>query len=321
VSTAGGLHVVFGTGPLGLAVVRRLVRNGERVRAINRSGQAELPESVELVAADASEGSSLAQALAGATVLYHCASTPYHTWPKTLPPIMAAVIQAAARTGARIAYGDNLYGYGPVAGPLTEDLAYRPRGANGRTRAELATALMEAHGNGLVRATIGRASDFFGPHVLVSQAGERLFGAAVAGKPASVLGNPDAPHTYTFIDDFASALVTLGAREEALGDVWHVPSAETLSTREFVRLVFAQLGREPRLRVMPRALLALLATLNPTLRAVREVAYQLEQPFVLDHSKFAGAFGAHPTPHTEAISDSVGWYRTRSEPPNPQRPQ
>jgi nucleoside-diphosphate-sugar epimerase len=176
---------------------------------------------------------------------------------------------------------------------------------------------MEAHGKGLVRATIGRASDFFGPHVLVSQTGERLFGRAVAGKPASVLGNPDAPHTYTFIDDFASALVTLGAREEALGEVWHAPSAQTLSTREFVRLVFAELGREPRLRVMPRALLALLATVNPTLRAVREVAYQLEQPFVLDHSKFAGAFGAHPTPHAEAIRDTVGWYRTRSEPGNP----
>jgi nucleoside-diphosphate-sugar epimerase len=200
---------------------------------------------------------------------------------------------------------------------ITEGLPYRPRGANGRTRADLATTLMEAHGNGLVRATIGRASDFFGPNVLVSQAGERLFGAAVAGKPASVLGDPDAPHTYTFIDHFASALVTLGAQEEALGEVWHVPSAQTLSTREFVRLVFAELGREPRLRIMPRALLTLLATVNPTLRAVREVAYQLEQPFVLDHSKFAGAFGAHPTPHNDAIRDTVAWHRTRSEPGSP----
>jgi nucleoside-diphosphate-sugar epimerase len=304
-SSGDGLHVVVGTGPLGLAVVRHLVRDGERVRAVNRSGRAELPQRVELVAADASEGSSLAQALAGATVLYHCASTPYHSWPKTLPPIMAAVIQATTSTRTARSRGRSRRTW-PTG-----------RGARTGKRAELATALMEAHGNGLVRATIGRGSDFFGPHVLVSQAGERLFGAAVAGKPASVLGDPDAPHTYTFIDDFASALVTLGAREEALGEVWHVPSAETLSTREFVRLVFAELGREPRLRVMPRTLLAVLATVNPTLRAVREVAYQLEQPFVLDHSKFAGAFGAHPTAHAEAIRDTVPWYRTRGEPGNP----
>lgn len=316
-NTEAGLHVVVGTGPLGLAVARRLARNGEQVRAVNRSGQPELPRGVELVATDASDESSLAQALEGGTVLYHCANTPYHTWPKTLPPIMAAVIQAAAAAGTRIVYGDNLYAYGPVDGPLTESLPYRPRGGNARTRAELATALMEAHGNGLVRATIGRASDFFGPQVIVSQAGDRVFGAAVAGKPASVLGNPNSAHTYTFIDDFASALVTLGAREEALGEVWHVPSAPTVSTREFVRLVFAELGREPRLRVMPRVLLALLATVSPTLRAVREVAYQLEQPFVVDHSKFAGAFGAKSTPHEEAIRETVAWYRGRSEPGGP----
>lgn len=316
-NSGAGLHVVVGTGPLGLAVARRLARNGERVRAVNRSGQAELPRGVEIVAADASDESSLAQALEGGTVLYHCASTPYHTWPKTLPPIMAAVIEAAAAAGTRIVYGDNLYAYGPVDGPLTESLPYRPRGGNALTRAELATTLMEAHGSGLVRATIGRASDFFGPHVLISQAGERLFGAAVAGKPASVLGNPDAAHTYTFIDDFASALVTLGAREEALGEVWHVPSAPTVSTREFGRLVFAELGREPRLRVMPRVLLALLATVSPTLRSVREVAYQLEQPFVVDHSKFASAFGAHSTPHEEAIRETVAWYRGRSKPGGP----
>jgi len=224
---------------------------------------------------------------------------------------MTTVIQAAGAVGARIVYGDNLYAYGPVAGALTESLPYRPTGANARTRAELATALMEAHVHGLVQATIGRASDFFGPHVLVSQAGERLFGAGVAGKPASVLGNADSPHTYTYIDDFALGLVTLGAHEEALGEVWHVPSAETVSTREFVGRVFNELGSEPRIRVMPRALLTLLATVNPTLRAVRQVVYQLEQPFVVDHSKFARAFGARPTPHVEAIQDTVAWFRKR----------
>jgi hypothetical protein len=67
-----------------------------------RSGQAARPKRVELVAADASDGSTLARALAGGTILYHCASTRYHTWPTTLPPIMAAVVAAAAATGARI---------------------------------------------------------------------------------------------------------------------------------------------------------------------------------------------------------------------------
>ncbi len=45
------LHVVFGTGPLGRSVVNELVRRGETVRVVSRSGQmAEAPQGVELVA-------------------------------------------------------------------------------------------------------------------------------------------------------------------------------------------------------------------------------------------------------------------------------
>jgi nucleoside-diphosphate-sugar epimerase len=306
-----GFRAVLGTGPLGLAVARRLVDERHPVRALNRTGQAPLPPQVEVVATDASDATRLAAALAGADVVYHCASTPYASWPKTLPPIMAATIEAAAAAEAAIVYGDNLYAYGPVSGPMTESLPYRPQGRNPSTRAALATELVEAHESGAVRATIGRASDFFGPHVLLSQAGERVFGAALAGKAASVIGNPEMPHTYTFIDDFAAGLVTLGRNETAFGQVWHVPCAPTVATRRFVELVFSELASEPRLRVMPRALLTLLAVVNPTLRAVREVSYQLERPFVMDHSKFARAFGDNPTPHREAIREALAWYRIR----------
>ncbi len=308
-SSDSHFDAVLGTGPLGLAVARRLAADGRRVRAFNRSGSAPLPAQVEVVATDASDPARLTPALAGASVVYHCASTGYATWPKTLPPIMAAAIEAAAAADAAIVYGDNLYAYGPVSGPLTEDLPYRPQGRNPTVRAELATTLMDAHARGKVRATIGRASDFFGPEVLVSQAGERLFGAAVAGKPASVIGNPEMPHTYTFIDDFAAGLVTLGGNERAAGEAWHVPSADTLTTRAFVELVFSELGAEPRLRIMPGALLSGLALVSPTLRAVREVRYQLEEPFVLDDSKFSEAFGARTTPHDEAIRQTLAWYR------------
>jgi uncharacterized protein YbjT (DUF2867 family) len=46
-------HVVFGAGPLGLAVVEALVGRGYPVRVVNRSGMAVVPPVVEVVAADA----------------------------------------------------------------------------------------------------------------------------------------------------------------------------------------------------------------------------------------------------------------------------
>lgn len=46
------LHVVFGSGALGLAVMRELVQQGKRVRLVNRSGKAAAIEGVEVVKGD-----------------------------------------------------------------------------------------------------------------------------------------------------------------------------------------------------------------------------------------------------------------------------
>jgi nucleoside-diphosphate-sugar epimerase len=308
-----GRCVVFGAGALGLAVARTLRRADRQVRVATRSGRAAAPDGVEVVAADARDRAATARACDGAEVVYHCAAAPYGQWPGTLPGIMEGIIAAAVSAGARVVYGDNLYAYGPVAGPLTEDLPYRPPGPHGRVRAEVAEALMAAHRRGTLRAAIGRASDFYGPGVRLSMVGDRVFPRALAGRPAQVLPSPDMPHTFTFIDDFADALVTLGEREEALGEVWHVPNAETVTTRRFVGMVFTQAGTTPKLRVAPRLAIMALALVNPSMRAVKERLYQTERPFVVDHSKYERAFGGTATPHPDAIQQTLDWLRTAGE--------
>ena len=307
-----GLHVVLGTGPLGLAVVRHLTARGERVRAVSRSGREHLSGSVEVVVANVAEAADADRACHGAEVVYHCANPPYAKWPEFHPPLMQAIIGGAAGAGAKLVFGDNLYAYGPVDGPLTEDLPYRASGPNGRTRARIAEALMRANDEGRVRATIGRGSDFFGPDAHLSTVGDRVFARAMDGKPAQVLGDPDLLHTVTYIEDFARALVTLGEREDALGQVWHVPNPETVTMRRFVQMVFDAVGRDPRLRAAPRWGIALAATFDPTMRAVKEQLYQSEQPWVVDSGKFERAFGWEATPLPEAVHATVAWFRDRT---------
>jgi nucleoside-diphosphate-sugar epimerase len=303
------LHVVLGAGPLGLGVIRHLVAGGERVRAAVRGRRADLPEGVEVVAADLAVAADTKRACEGAAVVYHCVNPPYAKWPKLHPPLMDAAIEGAAAASARLVFGDNLYAYGPVNGPLTEDLPYRPRGPNGGVRAQIAEALMRAHGSGRIQATIGRGSDFFGPHALQSTVGDRVFARAVEGKPAQVLGNPDVPHTVTYIEDFGRALVTLGEHDEALGEVWHVPNADTVTMRRFVEMVFDGTGHAPRLRAAPRWGIALAGLFNPTMRAVKEQLYQSEQPWVVDSSKFERAFSWTATPLRDAVDATVAWFR------------
>lgn len=142
------LHVVLGTGPLGLAVARYLTARGERVRAVSPTGRAHLPESVEVVVANVAQTAEANRACHGADVVYHCANPPYAKWPELHPPLMQAIIEGAAAAEAKLVFGDNLYAYGRVDGPLTEDLPYRASGPNGRTRARIAEALMRAHETG-----------------------------------------------------------------------------------------------------------------------------------------------------------------------------
>jgi nucleoside-diphosphate-sugar epimerase len=309
----GSLHAVLGTGPLGLALVRHLAATGERVRAVSRHGRDDLPTRVELFTANLADVSEARRGCEGADVIYHCANPPYAKWPELHPQLMRAVIEAASSAGAKVVFGDNLYAYGPVDGPLTEDLPYRASGPNGRTRARIADDLMTAHEQGRIRATIGRGSDFFGPFAYQSTVGDRVFARALEGKPASVLGDPDTPHTVTYIEDFARALVTLGVHDEALGAVWHVPNAETVTIRRFVEMVFEAAGREPRFRAAPRWGLALAALFNPTIRALREQLFQSERPWVVDNGMFERAFGWSATPLPEAIGATTAWFRGRKE--------
>ena len=133
---------------------------------------------------------------------------------------------------------------------------------------------------------------------------------AIRGKKASAFGNIDLPHTYTFINDFGKALVTLGEQEESLGRAWHVPNGETLTTREFVRIVYEPAGTECRVSVMGRSMLRMGGVFIPPAREMVEMMYEFEKPFIVDSSRYVQAFGNHATPVREAIRNTVEWYKT-----------
>jgi len=117
------LHVVLGaTGGAGGALVSELAGRGHRVRAVSRKPAADLPEGVEPLAADAADPAQTRTACQGATVVYHCAQPPYQRWAQEFPTLTQSIADAAAGAGARLVYADNPYTYGPVQGPITEDL-------------------------------------------------------------------------------------------------------------------------------------------------------------------------------------------------------
>jgi len=310
---ADGLDVVFGaTGAIGSCVVTQLVHAGREVRAVSRGGQA--PDGAQGVAADASDPAQAARVAAGASVIYHCASPPYTQWPELFPPLTHSILDAAESTGAKLVFADNLYAYGPVDGPLREDLPAIASGRKGRTRVEMAAELLAAHRNGQARVVVGRASDYYGPHGTGSTAGETVFGRILAGKKPQWPGRLDQPHTFHYLPDIARGLVVLADRKEADGQIWHLPAARPLTAQQLFDMIATAVGQPVPVHasIASPALLAVAGIFSPLLREMRETTYQFRAPFVIDASKFEVAFGRlEPTPHGDAIRQTVAWYRSR----------
>jgi nucleoside-diphosphate-sugar epimerase len=309
----GPVHVVFGAmGAIGGAVVTELVHAGRDVRAVSRGGQA--PDGAQGVAADASDPGQAARAAAGASVIYHCASPPYTRWPELFPPLTSSILGAAISGGAKLVFADNLYAYGPVDGPLREDLPAAAQGPKGKIRADMAAQLLAAHRDGQARVVIGRASDYYGPHGTGSTAGQTVFGRILAGKKPQWTGRLDQPHTFHYLPDIARGLLVLADRREADGQIWHLPAAGPLTAQQFFDMIANAAGQPVPVHasIASPALLAAAGIFSPLLREMRETTYQFRAPFVIDATKFEAALGhLEPTAHRDAVQRTLAWYRSR----------
>lgn len=310
--TTGERQVVLGaSGGIGSAVTAALAERGVHAVAVNRSGDAPSPDGVERAAADVSELDDLRRVLRGASVVYHCVQPPYERWEREFPAMNRQIVTATAESGAKLVVADNLYMY-DQSGPISERSVVAPPTSKGRLRAAMAGELLEAHERGDLRVTLGRASDYYGPHGANSTIGERLFDQILRGKKAQWMGSLDQPHACAFLPDVGRALVTLGQRDDADGRAWVLP-ATTITGRSFIEMAARAAGTDPKPAVVTPAMMKLAGLFVPFLRAYAEMTVQWTQPFTVDAGDFQARFTpAAPTPLEPAIAETVAWFHERS---------
>jgi nucleoside-diphosphate-sugar epimerase len=295
-------HVIVGAGAVGSAAALLLAEQGEHVRIVSRRGSGPEHPAIERVAADAADAERLTAVATGAAVLYNCANPQYHQWLTDWPPLAAALQTAAERSGAVLATMSNLYGYGPVDGPITQKTPMAATHPKLRLRAEMWTDARAAHEAGRIRATEVRASDYIELNSLIStQIGKPLLAGSRAYSPWPL----DVPHSWTSIQDSARALVTIAASESALGEAWLVPTNPALSVRQLATR-FAQVNGAPAAKVtaIPYPVMWATGLFMPVLKELRTTRYQFTAPFVVDSSATTQMFGLEPRPMDEALRDA-----------------
>ncbi|MGV9303008.1 NAD-dependent epimerase/dehydratase family protein [Nonomuraea sp. NPDC004354] len=301
-----GKHVVVGAGQVGRHVARKLIAQGHEVVVVTRSGSG--PEGVRKVAADVADSAALVEIARGADAVYNCVNPPYHRWLTDWPPMAASFLAAAEQSGAVLVALGNLYSYGPVQGPMTEDLPPASDSPKAQVRAAMWADMLAAHEAGRVRVAEVRGSDYFGPGATdQSFLGDRFIKPLRAGRTIPLVWPADVPHSWTYLPDVAEALVVAAADERAWGRAWHVPTSEPLTFREIGDRMAAVLGLPaPRMSRLPWPLVRAIGLVNPLIGELRHTRYQFVAPFEIDSSAFTDTFGIKPTPIDDALRATLG---------------
>jgi nucleoside-diphosphate-sugar epimerase len=305
------LHVIVGKGAVGMTTATELVSRGHEVRVLSRSGGTST-DTVEHRQVDAADADAVTAAARGAAALYNAVNPAYHRWATDWPPVAAALLRAAERTGAVLVTMSNLYGYGRPSGPMTPETPLVATDTKGRVRVRMWLDALAAHEAGRARVTEARAADFVGPQVPGdhSHLGRQL-PALRKGRRAWVIGDPDAPRTWAYLPDVAATLATLGTDERALGRPWHVPSAPPRSQREALGDLAAAMGTPahpvPSVRVsgIPWPVLRAVGLVVPMMGEVYAMRHQFDQEFVIDATATTETFGLTATAWPEVVRATV----------------
>ena len=290
-------------GAIGNELAKQLSARNERIRLVSRHPQAS-SGAVETLAADLSQPDDAVKALAGARVAVLLVGLKYDLkeWREHWPPIMRNAIEAAKRANARLVFFDNVYMYGKVDGPMTEETPFRPCSKKGEIRAEIATALLNEIKAGSLTALIARSADFYGPGARTGVPNVLVFDKLAKGQTPAWLANDSVKHSLTFTPDAGRSLVQLMDSESSWNQTWHLPTApDPLTGREFIALAAKEFGATPKHRVFTRPMLKVAGWFDRTVQESYEMLYQSEFEYVFDSSKFAAAFPGPPTSYADGI--------------------
>jgi nucleoside-diphosphate-sugar epimerase len=298
-------------GAISNELVKLLAARQHPFRLVGRNPRA-VPGATETVAADLSSSEQTIRAVSGSDVVYLLVGLKYDhkIWAEQWPCVMANAIEGCKRAGAKLVFFDNVYMYGRVNGPMTEETAFNPCSKKGEIRAKIASSLIREWQAGSLTAMIARAADFYGPDTRNGVPNVLVFEPFAKGQKASWLVNDSVPHTYTYTVDAAQSLLMLVASDAAWNQTWHLPTTPNPPTgKEFIAMAAKEMGVPPRYRVLRRPVLRLVGLFNPTVGESYEMLYQSDSPYLFDSSKFAKAFGFSGTPYVEGIRATATSFR------------
>ena len=298
------MHTILGAGgPVANALTRELENNNQTIRLISRKPVNSAKNTTTWQKADLLNYDELQAATTGSTVIYLCAGLVYdkNIWREQWPVIMRNVINVTKANNARLIFFDNVYMYGLVNGPMTEETPYNPISEKGKIRAGIANMLMDEVKAGNIRASIARAADFYGTDSMNSFFDMMVLDKYAKKQTAQWMGNPNTLHNFSYIPDMGKAMYLLGQHPESDNQIWHLPTAKPMRGKQFIELAATIYKVKPKYMRISKLMLFIIGLFNKLIMGTVEMYYQCSNDYVFDSSKFEKAFNFKPTRYEDGI--------------------
>lgn len=298
------MHTILGAGgPIANALTKELIANNETVRLVSRKSVPTNNPSVNWIKADLLKQEELFNAAKGSTVIYLCAGLVYDAkiWQEQWPIIIQNVISLCKHTGARLIFFDNVYMYGLVSGPMTEQTPYHPISLKGKVRTKVAEQLIAESIAGNINVTIARAADFYGADSMNSFFDMMVLDKFAKKGSAQWIGNPNTLHSFTYVEDAGKAMYILGQSPDSGNQIWHLPTAPPLKGKELLQMAAQIYGVKPRYSTINKLMLRLVGLFKKVVSGTVEMYYQYENDYHFDSTKFEKTFSFKPTGYYDGI--------------------
>jgi len=262
----------------------------------------------ELVSADLTSADQVMNAVKGSEVVYLTAGLQYNikAWQEQWPKLMQNVIHACKENNSKLVFFDNVYMYGKVVGPMTEETPFNPCSRKGEVRAKIATMILDEVKKEELTALIARAADFYGPETQNSFLNMMVFENLKKGKSAQLMISKNLKHSFTYTPDAGKATALLGNTPSAFNQTWHLPTdMNVLTTEQIVEIAAKALNTKPKITVLPRLMIQMAGLFNPIIKESIEMLYQYDSEYIFNSDKFDEAFTFNKVLYAEGISNSV----------------
>jgi nucleoside-diphosphate-sugar epimerase len=259
--------VTGGAGFIGSAVARNLLARDADVRIVDdlsKGRSANVPEGAELLSGDISDREVAARAFAEVDVCFHLAAKIggigyFHRYPASILDdnnlMLSTVFRTATDAGAKVVYVSSSMVFERAGEwPTPEDSVDRsppPFSAYGFSKLVgewYCHAFHDEHGTPFA---IARPFNAYGPgeypedepglaHVIPDLIKKILDGQ----RPIELLGDGSQTRSFTYVDDVADAIVTIGLDPRGTGQAFNIGTGRETSVHELLGLLWRACGND-----------------------------------------------------------------------------